>query len=310
MNRLERECLAASLVMHTLLLVVVVVGAGFASRHRSTEEVALLTFIPDVLVDAPVMGGGTPQNQPATQPPALPPASPPSPPQQPRLEPPRPDPEPLRKPEPRKPAEDPPPRQQPAPKAREPEPAPEPATSPDGELPPPKRKIEPNLKPVTRSADRGKAERDRAAKEQAARAQAEAQRLADIREQRVNRIVSGLQQNLSGTTSVSTPGTGGATYASYTSYVDLVYRSAWAPLKPREIADRTASVLVRVVIARDGSVVSKDIRKHSGNAPLDRSVQAALDRVRTIGRPFPEGARDAQREFDIAFTLESTGAAG
>ena len=310
MNRLERECLAASLVMHTLLLVMVVVGAGFASRHEPTEEVALLTFIPDVLVDAPVMGGGTPQNQTAAPPPALPPTPPPSRPQQPRLEPPQPDPEPPRKPEPRKPADDPPPRKPPPSKAREPEPEPEPATSPDGELPPPKRKIEPNLKPVTRSPDQGKAERERAAKEQAARAQAEAQRMAGIRQQRVNRIVSGLQQNLSGTTSVSTPGTGGATYASYTSYVDLVYRSAWAPLKPRETTDRTASVLARVVIARDGRVLSHEILKPSGIAALDRSVDAALDRVRSIGRPFPEGTTDTQREFDILFTLESTGPAG
>ena len=310
MNRLERECLAGSLVMHTLLLVLVVVGAGFASREKPQETVQLLNFIPDVLVDAPIMGGGTPQTEPATQPPALPPTQPAPPPPQPRVEPPPPDPEPPRKPEPRKPVQEPAPKKQPAPKAREPEPAPEPDKSPDGELPPSKRKIEPNLKPVTRSPDQGKAERERAAKAEAARAQAQAQRLADIRQQRVNRAVTGLQQNLSSTTSVSVPGTGGATYASYKSYVDLVYRSAWAPLKPREVNDRTASVLVRVVIARDGKVLSRSVRKTSGDAALDRSVQAAINRVDTIGRPFPEGSRDAQREFDIVFTLESTGSAG
>jgi hypothetical protein len=70
MNRLERECLAASLVMHTLLLVLVVVGSGFASRHKAVEEVPLLTFIPDVLVDAPVSGGGTPSHNPRVARPA------------------------------------------------------------------------------------------------------------------------------------------------------------------------------------------------------------------------------------------------
>jgi len=69
-------------------------------------------------------------------------------------------------------------------------------------------------------------------------------------------------------------------------------------------------VLVRVVIARDGAVVSSDIRRPSGNAALDRSVRAALDRVRNIGRPFPESSSDSRREFDIIFTLESTGSAG
>lgn len=314
MNRLERECLAGSLVMHTLLLVVVVVASGFASRTKpaAMEEITLLTFIPDVLVDQPISGGGTPQTVPATPPPGLPAA--------PRTPPPAPEPEPEPPPkvEPRKAVEPAPSPRTPAPQPKPPEPKREPKSepkaeapsSPTGERAPAPRKIEPNLKPTTRPADQAKAERERAAKAEAARAEAEAQRLAGIRQQRVDRIVSGLQQNLSGTTSVSVPGTGGATYASYRSYVDLVYRTAWAPLKPREASQRSASVLVRVVIAKDGSIISSRITKPSGNAALDQSVRGALDRVRTIGRPFPEGARDTQREFDISFTLESTGGGG
>ncbi len=307
MNRLERECLAGSLVMHTLLLLLAVVSAGFASRQKPTEEVVLLTFIPDILVDAPLRGGGTPQApaRAAAPPVQAPPAAPPQPDPKPPV--PEPEPPPVRKPAPKKAAEE------PAPKRtvpKDPAPEAEPATSPDGERPAPKRRIEPNLKPTTRPADQAKAERERAARAEAARAEAELQRLAGIREQRVGRLVSGLQQNLSGGTSVSVPGTGGATYASYTSYVDLIYRTAWAPLKPREATERTASVQVRVVIGRDGSVITSEIRKRSGNAALDRSVQAVLDRVRTIGRPFPEGARDDRREFDISFTLEAAGNAG
>jgi TonB family protein len=159
------------------------------------------------------------------------------------------------------------------------------------------------LNPVTRSPNSAKADRERS--DAQARALAEAQRLADIREQRVNRLVTGLQQGLSGSTAVSVPGTGGPTYASYTSFVDLVYRSAWAPLKPRELSERSASVLVRVIIARDGTVLSSQIRRRSGHAALDSSVRTVLDRVRTIGRPFPEGARDTQREFEIEFNLQT-----
>ena len=303
MSRLQRECLAASLVMHTTLLVSLVVGAGFASRHQPvTEEVTLLTFIPDKLVDAPMTGGGNPPSQPPRQPASQPPV------RQPEAPPPKPS----EPPKVEKAVE----KEVPPPKVAEPKrtakaPAPEPVlTSPTGEKPAPKRKIEVNLKPVEFSAAEARARREQAATEARTRRQAEAQRLADLQRNRVAGVVGSLENQLSSSTSVSVPGTGGATYASYTSFVDLIYRTAWAPLKPRETADRSASVLVRVVIAHDGKVISDTIRKRSGNAALDRSVQAALDRVPTIGRPFPERATDAQREFDIVFTLESTGASG
>jgi TonB family protein len=168
-----------------------------------------------------------------------------------------------------------------------------------------------NLKPVTRAPDRSRAEREKAEAEAAEtarrRAQDEARRVAEARQNQLSSTIGALRTGLSGSTSVSVPGTGGATYASYTSFVDLVYRTAWAPLKPRETGDRSLSVLVRVVIARNGEVVDSAITRRSGNAALDRSVQTVLDRVRTIGRPFPEGARDDQREFHIEFNLESRG---
>lgn len=288
MKRLERECLAASLVLHTVLLVLLVVGSGFSARERPTEEVTLLTFIPDHLTDSPFQGGGSPSPPPAQPAPPV-------------VTPPAPAPPPSPAPEPRTPPRvEPPPKPAPAPK--KPEPAPEPA--------PPPRRIEPSLKPVTRPPDRTQVDREQAAARERAQEEAQTRRLAEIRGQRVNRLVTGLQQNLSSSTSVTVPGTGGATYASYSSYVDLIYRTAWAPLKPRETTDANASVLVRVVIARDGTVISSEIRRRSGNAALDQSVRATLDRVRTIGRPFPEGARDSQRDFDIEFNLQSTGAAG
>jgi hypothetical protein len=62
MSRLQRKCFLASLLGHAALLVLLVVSAGFSTgRPPQTEEVVLLTFIPDRLVDAPVIGGGTPQ---------------------------------------------------------------------------------------------------------------------------------------------------------------------------------------------------------------------------------------------------------
>lgn len=293
MTRLQRECLAASLVAHTGLLFLLALSSGFsAPKPVETEVVQLLNFVPDMLVDAPVMGGGTPPanlpsapNQPIVQPPVQPPAQPS--PQAPK---------PRRAEEPRR-----------SEKASEP-----PKTSPTGEkpAPAPRRSIEVSLKPVVRSPDQTRAERDRAEAEARRRAQAEAARLAQVRQSQFASALGNLSRTLSSSTSVSVPGTGGATYASYTSYVDLIYRQAWAPLKPREIGDRSLSVLARVVIARNGDVLVSEIKRPSGDEALDRSVRAALDRVRTIGRPFPPGATDDRREFLIEFNLESLPGAG
>lgn len=283
MNRLQRECLAGSLVLHTGLILLLFIGPAFTTgKPKAVEEVTLLTFVPDILVDKPISGGGNPAQAAQAAPPrarnTTPPVQPPAPP---------------------------PPRKDPPPKR--PEPAPVAETPPA----PPKRTIEVNLQPVTRPPDRNRAAREKAAAEaaEAARRQAheEARRAAEARQNQFSSTIGALRTGLSGTTSVSVPGTGGATYASYTSFVDLVYRTAWAPLKPRETGDRSLSVLVRVVIARTGEVVDSAITRRSGNTALDRSVQTVLDRVRTIGRPFPEGARDDQREFQIEFNLESRG---
>ncbi|MCZ7637373.1 MAG: hypothetical protein M5U12_15875 [Verrucomicrobia bacterium] len=62
MKRLERECLAASLILHTVLLGVLVVGSGFSARVPPTEEVTLLTFIPDYLTDSPFQEEARPRH--------------------------------------------------------------------------------------------------------------------------------------------------------------------------------------------------------------------------------------------------------
>ena len=234
MSRLQRKCFLASLLGHSALLVLLVVSAGFSTaRPPQTEEVVLLTFIPDRLVDAPVVGGGTPPSAP-------PPAA-----REPVLTPP------------------PKPAPQPPPQPVKPKPQPEsepPKSSPTGEkpAPEPRRKIEVNLKPVVRQPET--AARDRAREEAEARQRAEAERLAQVRQSQLARTVEKLSRNLTSSTAVSVPGTGGSTYASYTSYVDLVYRQAWAPLKPREISERALTVVARVVIARNGDVVLSEIK--------------------------------------------------
>ena len=92
-------------------------------------------------------------------------------------------------------------------------------------------------------------------------------------------------------------------YANYGLFVRSIYDAAWRP--PSEIASPTATATARVVIARDGHIVSADLVTKSGLAPLDKSVTAALVRVTTIGRPFPEGATEETRTFFIDFNLEA-----
>jgi len=64
-------------------------------------------------------------------------------------------------------------------------------------------------------------------------------------------------------------------------------------------------VTARVVIARDGSVVSAEIVERSKAPALDQSVTSALGRVTTIGRPFPEGSTDERKTFLIEFDLKA-----
>ena len=80
------------------------------------------------------------------------------------------------------------------------------------------------------------------------------------------------------------------------------YDQAW--IDPEEVSDDDATVEVKVVIARDGRVISDSIIKRSGIPALDKSVQNALDRVEKLP-PFPEGAKEAQRTFIINFNLKA-----
>jgi len=100
---------------------------------------------------------------------------------------------------------------------------------------------------------------------------------------------------------VNVAGANVAAFNLYTNIVGVVYRRSWEPLIPRGLAQvRTAKV--SVTIRRDGRVLKARIISRTGDPALDRSVQRALDGVRTIGKPFPAGSRDSQRTFTLDFT--------
>ena len=141
----------------------------------------------------------------------------------------------------------------------------------------------------------------RATAEKAARDR-ETARLAAMGSQ-FSKSLNNLKGNLSQGVSIGTPGAGGEGFVNYGQFVIAVYQNAW--LTPSDLADDSLVVQVSITIARDGTVLSAAVTRKAGDAALDKSVQRALDRVQTIGRPFPEGVRDAQRTFQLDFNLKA-----
>ncbi|MBI5773592.1 MAG: TonB family protein [Verrucomicrobia bacterium] len=309
MNRLQKKCLASSAVLHGLLAVIVLLAPGFLSKRRP-ESPPALTFIPRTVLDSALSGGGSPTGAPP--PPAAkieqPVPTPPPPPQQPvaKVEP-APVPTPKPPPEPPKPVvKDPilpvPPVKktvtkpvivEPPPKAQKQTTKTAPQKSPFDFT---KAKTKPS--DVKRETDKKKAvatEQHDAA--EAAAAQARAKALAGLKSS-----VNSLKNNLSSPISAEPLGPGGEAFANYGQIVVSIYQNAWAI--PDDVNDDSAVVQATVTIARDGTVVSARLLQRSGRSLVDKSVQRTLDAVKFIQK-FPEGARDAQRTFNINFNLKA-----
>ncbi|MGV3771967.1 MAG: TonB family protein [Verrucomicrobiales bacterium] len=315
MNRIHKKCFIGSAILHLLLLVTLLVGAAFLpapTRPEIEQPFMELIEMPDIIVDANVMGGDGNPVRPNAAPSAPSPA-----PQREVEQPPAPV-QPTPKPTPAKPAE-------PAQKS-EPEPQPEEEDEPENrqetennfvaEKKP--KKIKVNLsdkikKTVTiakKSPRDNTQEREREAREREAAeaedrealAQAEADRRTRLRElARAGTRFSNLRSSFGTGTDINMPGGTGPAYAGYAMVIKKKYDDAWR--RPTE-GDDSASVMVEIVIARDGRVVSSKIISKSSNSALDKSVKEALDRVRKVP-PFPEGAKDSERTFRINYSLKS-----
>ena len=107
--------------------------------------------------------------------------------------------------------------------------------------------------------------------------------------------------NLSAKIKVQVSGSNRAAFATYAQHVVVVYRRAWQPLIPKNLA-RVRIAEVSVTLSRDGRVLSARIIRRTGDAALDKSVQRALDKVRSVGKSFPSSSRDAKRTFTLDFT--------
>jgi len=284
-GKLPSRYLWISAIGHGLLIALLFVSSAFSRPPKPPEvPTAVLTFVPDKLVDRPVVSAprGTPprSSSPARQRPTPPPPSP---------RPPKPKPT---KPSPTvRPKPTPSPRQstqrQSTPKNRSSR-----RSQPSKPL---SRKIRVNLRPTTRRIEPSKSRSSSPS----------SHRSEPSRAERVLRqTLSALEQRLATSSmSVATPGAASVSYADYGLYVRMVYERAWHP--PRHVKQNLATVKAEVVIARDGRVLSARILQPSGDPELDRSVQETLNRVKSIGRPFPKGAKEKQRTFIINFKLRA-----
>ncbi len=299
MSRLQKKCIIASGALHALLLLVVLMTSAFLVKQEEPVDQQVLTFIPDQLVDEalrqpaaaqaaaqppPVQQTPPPQVEPPPRQQEPPPKVEPKPPEA-KPEPVKPKPEPTTKPEPKVEPK----------KVNPPKPKPEPVRKPEP------KPIELNLNPVVRS----NADAVRKLEEQKAaelKRQAEAQRRIDDAINRVSTLEARLTESKVGATPVDL-GTVGVSYASYDSWVQKVYWDAWRP--PNDIAAGRSIVKVKVVIRRDGTVESAVVTAASGTAALDNNIRQLLARVKTMGRPFPEGAKEAKRTYNIDFNLEA-----
>ena len=321
MNRLQKKCVVASAALHGLLFAVLLFGPAFLrSQPAPIDNRPLLSVIPRHLIDEALSGGGdpaAPSAQPAETDQLVPPASPA--PQQPPVVavPPPAEPEPKESPSIEKSVEKPesikekpvPPKPTPRTKPKnkpEPErvePTEESLRKTNDRSKTPKTKEEPvfELKPAVRSNENKAAEKTKAEAKAHAEAKAKAEKAAS---DAWSGALGSLRKNLTGpSTSIETlGGTGGEAYADYSLAVKTFYTRAWQT--PNDVDDTRISVKVQITVASTGRVIDARITRTSGNASLDDSVNTTLKRVRELP-PFPAGAKDSQRSFELNFNLKA-----
>jgi len=285
MDRLQKKCLIGSGCMHVFLALLLLVGSAFFIQpEKRPDALPQVRIIPSILIDKAMAGGGgnpnvaktddqqkgdttVPQPKPAEIKPVV---------QQPT-------------PKPKERVVEPP-----KPKPQKPDPPKEVATKPQTEKP---KETALNLKPTTRSEMQKKTPKDTAA-------EADAKRRTELA-QKVAKELGGVQQSLvagfKGGTKMEVWGPGGEAYAGYEAFVQAVYDNAW---ETSHLIDFDGAVRVTVTIRRTGDVISAYITKGCGTVVVDKSVQRALDRVKFVA-PFPAGAKDEQRTFNITFDLKA-----
>ena len=278
MSRLHQKCVIASAGTHGLLALILLTCPAFLTPKSKPSEVAPLTFYPSILIDQPFSNpGGSPGS--------LPPAPKPAPPAPVVPQPPAPQPKPAKE------------------LVKEVAPPKTADVSLEVAKEPTKKKLEISLTQVTRKPTAKPASNDTSAADTQERQQREwMQQAAGQFDRSLGKIKSGTGSAVNIEEGIGS-GNSGPSYAPYEAWVWSFYESAW--VRPEDATMEDATVEVSVTIASDGTVIAKRITKRSGDRAVDASVQSVLDRVTTVKRPFPEGAKDKQRTYIIPFHMKT-----
>jgi TonB family protein len=277
MTRTQKKCLVFSVGMHGTLAGVLFFGAGFQPRPDDSDA-QVLSIIPANTLDRAGAGGGTPAARVSRPLEPLPPSEIVG-----RVE-------------------------HPKPITEEQQPLPRPNFRQVQSMVAPshRHEIHPTYTPAAAAAVSKSAPDNSDAAQ--ARAAAELKRLREV-EQSLSQLSSTVEARATEKTSVDVPGVGGAgeAFAGYNEAVKSIYYRAW--ITQDYMADATAGPVARIVVARDGTIISAELTTPSGDEVLDKSVERALRRVTRLPA-FPAGARDEERTFRIRFSLDAKKASG
>jgi TonB family protein len=301
MTRLQKKCFMFSAGMHGLLLVVLVASSAFSAKP-AVESQPILTMIPANIVDraTAMPAGATPRPQPA--PPAF--------------QPPQPAPQVVLPPPPVPPTVT----QPPAPsffhRLFHPD-TPRETTEPlpldkEGEsTPKPTRKkpheVVPTFTPAKEVAKNKKIQAEDAEAESAAARHTQNRRLKEIA-RTLGDVARTVKTSGAPGTAVDMPGQNdGPAFADYKTVIYNYYYHAW--VVPDSVANNLAATDVKIVVARDGTILSSEIINRSGERALDTSVERVL-RVVTKLPPFPAASQDQERTFLLRFDLTAKEGSG
>src|SRR5581483_1186319 len=295
MNRSQKKCLIVSAALHGLLLGIALFGSALMPSPNPPPSQPIQVFDPKMVTDALTTGGS-----PAAVPPAAPPPMAPPPPE---VRPPAPEPKPEPpKVEPLKPI---------VPEVKRPEREVEPVKNPKPELAG-DEPVKPKKKIVLDASDlkeiRHSPSQTRSTEAADSKARVDAEKRKRLAEQ-VSQSLTSLRTGLSSPTALVLPGPGdgGPLMANYRDIVAARYTAAWTP--PADLDDETATVIANVTIDQFGNVVNAHITKRSGNSGMDKSIQNTLESV-TFITPFPAGAKESQRTYNIKFNLQAKRSVG
>jgi TonB family protein len=281
-SRLQKKCVISTAAIHLLLLTILIFGPAFFNREPKTDN-TFLDVIPSTVLDNALNSGV--QDAQAPQPTPAPAPIPKS-----LLQPPPPTPEPKIV-QPPQPAPTPSPSLLDAFKNYFSHPKPTPTVTPDLNRVEKPEKTEKshddNIKVVLKKVKRTQTSKT-----------SNPDNTSDAKA--LNSELNVLKKTLSSGTRIDVPGNGHEASASYDAVLRSIYLQAVVANLPAQVAHNDEHTLVRVTIARDGTVISSTITSSSGDSAWDNAVQRTLDQVTSV-HEFPASWTEQQRTFSLDF---------